>query len=254
MAMNPRLLRPTASGFDPRRIAGLALWLDAADLSTLGPSSAGPGAVSNNGPVKYWGDKSGNGRHATTTGADSSSPTYLEAGANTLPALGFDGSPDILDGSWSLTLTEQTTFVVNMRTSGGTNGGRIFTQSDASADASTTGHYIPLLRDGAGDNPASYASAAFRAPLTVSVNALNVLMSQHTGSQIQNRLNNGAAQTYNHTLNKAFTRYRLGADYAVAGRESGRTAEILVYSRSLSDSERNTIARYLGRKYGITVS
>jgi hypothetical protein len=31
MPMNPRLLRPRASGFDPRSISGLALWLDAAD-------------------------------------------------------------------------------------------------------------------------------------------------------------------------------------------------------------------------------
>lgn len=255
MPMSPRLLRPRAAGgFNPRAISGLALWLDAADSATLGPTSSGAGAVSNNGPVKYWGDKSGNGRHATTTNADSNSPTYLATGANGFPALGFDGSPDTLDGSWPVTLTSQTTFAVNMRLSGSFSGGRIFAQSDAGSDASTSGHYIPLLRDVAGENAASYASTGFRANLTVGISTLALLTSRHTGSEIQNSVNNGAQQTFSHTLNKTFTRYRLGADFAGSGRESGRTAEILVYSRSLSDSERNAIARYLGNKWGITVS
>jgi hypothetical protein len=80
------------------------------------------------------------------------------------------------------------------------------------------------------------------------------LLSRHTGSQIQNSINNGTAATYSHTLNKAFTRYILGVDTIGSGRYDGNMAEILVYSRSVSDSERDALARYLGRKWGITVS
>jgi hypothetical protein len=254
MGMNPRLLRPTASGFDPRRIAGLALWLDAADASTIGNTSGGPGGISNNSPVRYWGDKSGGGRHATSSGADAAVPTYVSAGINGIPALSFDGSPDTLDGAWSLTLTGQTVVMVGTIRSGGTNGGRLWTQSDASGDASTSGHYIPLLRDGTNNAFSSYASTGFRAVVSVSLSTPLLMISRHTGSEIQNSLNNGASQTYGHTLNKTFTRYRMGADFASSGRHDGNIAEVLVYSRSVSDTERNALARYLGRKWGITVS
>jgi hypothetical protein len=35
MPMNPRLLRPTPTGFDLRRLSGLVQWYDAADQSTM---------------------------------------------------------------------------------------------------------------------------------------------------------------------------------------------------------------------------
>ena len=41
MPMNPRTLRP-GSTFTPRSISGLALWLDAADTSSLYTTDAGP--------------------------------------------------------------------------------------------------------------------------------------------------------------------------------------------------------------------
>jgi hypothetical protein len=55
----------TASAFDPLDIPGLALWLDANDASTLFQASNGTTpATADADPVGYWGDKSGNGRHA----------------------------------------------------------------------------------------------------------------------------------------------------------------------------------------------
>jgi len=54
MPMNPRLLRPLDTGFNPRKIAGLQLWLDGSDSSTF---------TLNGSNVSEWRDKSGNGRH-----------------------------------------------------------------------------------------------------------------------------------------------------------------------------------------------
>lgn len=63
MGMNPRILRP-GSTFTPRSISGLALWLDAADTSSLFQNSDGTVPATTAGdPVGYWRDKSGNGRH-----------------------------------------------------------------------------------------------------------------------------------------------------------------------------------------------
>jgi len=66
----------------PSAYTGLALWFDAADLTTLFQNTAGTTAVTANGQfVQFWKDKSGNSRHATlytgTTG-----PTYSSNGFN----------------------------------------------------------------------------------------------------------------------------------------------------------------------------
>ena len=61
-----------------------ALWLDAADPSTITTVS---------GAVSQWNDKSGNGRHATQTTAGSR-PAYSSTGFNSLPGVTFDGSND----------------------------------------------------------------------------------------------------------------------------------------------------------------
>lgn len=64
MGLSPRTLRP-ANNFTPRSITGLALWLDASDASTLFQNSDGTvPATATSDPVGYWGDKSGNARHA----------------------------------------------------------------------------------------------------------------------------------------------------------------------------------------------
>jgi hypothetical protein len=51
--------------FDPTSIAGLELWLDAADSTTLFDATSGGSLPGDAGNVKRWEDKSGNARHAT---------------------------------------------------------------------------------------------------------------------------------------------------------------------------------------------
>lgn len=57
MAMNSRLLRPTASGFNPRRISGLNLWIDFADTATV--------TLDGSNKIQDVLDKSGLGQHGT---------------------------------------------------------------------------------------------------------------------------------------------------------------------------------------------
>lgn len=74
MPMSPRLLRPVAAGgFNPRTIAGLEGWWDAADSGSVTLDS---------GRVAEWRDKSGNARHAANAASGSTQPDYITAGHN----------------------------------------------------------------------------------------------------------------------------------------------------------------------------
>ena len=63
-----------------------ALWLDAADASTI---------TLNGSTVSQWSDKSGNGRHVSQATA-SQQPNWNATGLNNKPILTFDGSNDVL--------------------------------------------------------------------------------------------------------------------------------------------------------------
>ena len=88
--MSPRLLRSRASGFNPKSIAGLALWLDASDASTI---------TLNGATVSQWRDKSGNARHLSEATANNQ-PTMSTL--NGRGALSFDGVNDRLITSSTL--------------------------------------------------------------------------------------------------------------------------------------------------------
>jgi hypothetical protein len=60
MPMNPRLLRPLATGFNPKSIANLYTWWDFSDTSTLAQNSDGTTAATTHGdPVGYVKNKAG---------------------------------------------------------------------------------------------------------------------------------------------------------------------------------------------------
>ena len=63
-----------------------ALWLDAADASTITESG---------GAVSQWDDKSGNGRNISQSNA-SQRPALVSSGLNSKPTVDFDGSNDVM--------------------------------------------------------------------------------------------------------------------------------------------------------------
>lgn len=254
MPMSPRLLRPR-NAFSPRSISGLQLWLDASDAASV---------TLNGSTVSEWRDKSGGNRHATQ-GTANNQPPYAASSLNSRATLTLDGTSDDMSGSLSYTLTAQTVIVVARLTAASGAGfsfARLYTQGltsfspAGSQDYDLSGHYIPLLRNVNQAGIGSYADGGIRGAVAVTQNQWFVVCSRHTGSQIQNSVNNGTAQTYTHTLNRAYERYRIGNDLAQfqTGWWAGGVAEVVVYNRSITDSERTTILRALGTKWGITVA
>jgi hypothetical protein len=261
MPMNPRLLRPLATGFNPRSIANCVLWLDASTTGTLGNTNTGTGGVTDNGPVKFWRDQAGSA-NATNSGADSVVPTFKAASLNNRGSLDFDGG-DSLIGDLSQTYTGQTVFAVariTVAAAAGNNAARLYTQAASNftvdADFGAVGKYMPLLRNGTSSAIASWADNGARASININQNVWFIVCSRHTGSQIQNSLNNGTPETYNHSLNYTVGKYRICSDLSSFGTAiwQGGVAEVITYARSISDAERTSVFRALGRKWGITVS
>jgi hypothetical protein len=85
-----------AAAFSPADIAGLALWLDASDASTLFQASDGTTpAVADGDVVGYWGDKSSAG-NVVTQPTTANKPLLKLAVQNGRAVIRFDGADDVL--------------------------------------------------------------------------------------------------------------------------------------------------------------
>jgi hypothetical protein len=94
MAMSPRLLRPLATGFNPKSLGTLALWLDGADRSRMFSDDAATTLSADDGQVAVYKEKA-NGYNLTQTTANNR-PLVRSNIKNGRSVLEFDGSNDSL--------------------------------------------------------------------------------------------------------------------------------------------------------------
>jgi len=88
----------------PTDIAGLTLWLDASDSTTLFQNSDGTTpAIADSDPIGYWGDKSRNGSHAIQT-VSGNRPLLRTAVKNGKNVLRFTGVSDYLASALSINM------------------------------------------------------------------------------------------------------------------------------------------------------
>jgi hypothetical protein len=104
MPMNPRLLRPIASGFNPKSLSGLFGWWDFSDAATLTLNGAAPTQT-----ISEVRDKSGNNRHFLHTTA-LNQPAYTPNAQNGRAAATFNGANTFLDIA-SVTLNQPFTAI-----------------------------------------------------------------------------------------------------------------------------------------------
>jgi hypothetical protein len=244
MAMNPRLLRPTTSGrFDPRKIAGLGLWLDAADTTTV--------SLDGSDNVEEWRDKSGFDRHATqTTGANR--PDYAST-LNGRKVVTFAGSPEGMTGENPTPGgTLRTVFVVFSAEQGGSNS----TETPlALGDILGIGRGFAVTKEigvrvGSGSrlfgDPVSATSIVTISATTGNVSGLTAR---------KNGQNLTPTATVEQTLDSG-AGYSVGQGLA-AGAASflfGSVAEAVVYTRILAASEVAKVESYLSSKWGIALA
>jgi len=261
MAMSPRLLRPRATGFSPKTISGLGLWLDAADTSSL---------TFNGNTVSEWRDLSGNARNFTQ-GTAANQPSGAVTTQNGRRVLSFEhvlGTASRLNGnSASLSIAR--------------NVGGLTVFGVAKSDLNDTLRPIIAASVGTGTGARASIGTAFTAPnnFTVGNRRLDADSSQAAtaGSNNTNanvfggvldyanaaaylHLNgatvatNTSFQTAGNTSDTNSQAVKIGSDAGDVFNWRGWIGEIIIYQRALTAAERQRVERHLGRKWGITVA
>jgi len=252
MPMSPRLLRPRASGaFDPRTIANIANWYDADDASTM---------TLNGSTVSEWRSKVSGGV-ALAQATANAQPTLSQSSINGKPSLLFDGG-DFLSGAQSIPLRDNVVFAVIRQNASSDNFERSWALYPSSgndfnnAQAALLEFRGPTILSNhrlrvASNNLNSAFIATGLQPLSVATAILSA-------SKIQLRISGTEYTAAAGTASQTASGIVVGAGYesgAVGSRRAQMNmCEFIRYSRELTATEIAAVERYLGAKWGITVT
>lgn len=244
----------------PSQIPSLNLWYDAAESNSAYIQDSGGAAPTNGEGVEKWIDKQGAGRDANQT-TGTRQPTWQASQQNGLGTILFDGVNDVMTlnpiGSWALSLTGQTTYIVvkanaltgtprvTQTNTGGyqffwdtywgieTAGGRA---KSANAGNTTNYIYMGMILDGSQTDPDTTIQNNLRLKFRINGTQQTLTFSTNVGTATS-----GSA-----------TGLFVGADsQPVSNPFSGYIGELLIWTRTLNTSEILAIETYLSDKWGI---
>jgi hypothetical protein len=234
--MSPRLLRPKASsGFDPRTIAGLAVWFDASKSSSI---------TLNAGNVSQWDDLSGNGRNATQATAGNQ-PSYSTAALNGKNVVVAQDSSRVLKTAAFAAALPQTVFVVGSSTGnqqgffqrGGVNGVHSLLRDSGSFRA----------RRGSGNEATISASDGYKVFTCVYTKFLaRIFVGNTQGTDNTTNVTGTGADT---TDTRTLALFNLDSIYGLVG----GIAEFLYYNAELSASDQDKVRSYLSKKWNVAL-
>lgn len=225
--------------------SGLQLWLKA----DFGVTKTGTN-------VEAWRDVSGTIGNATQSNS-TKQPTFVASATNSLPAISFDGSSDYLElpttnPNWN---SGASIFVVTKPISV-TAGARFIEFGNGSPD---NNFYL--------SQPSSTALSMYVYNMTTPSNvtsstgmatgAYQLAEAIHSGSATGELLINGTTSAVNPVANiniVSRTGNFIGSDYAHAALLNGEIAEIIIYNRPVTKTERRGLEAYLLGRYGILVT
>jgi hypothetical protein len=259
--MNPRLLRPTGQ-FDPRRIAGLELWLDTSDESRLTLSGSAISQVR---------DKSGKGWVAEqSTGANQ--PTFTPNAINGRSAAVFNGSSTRMTIPSFASIEQFTAFAVCYRpwptnafkgigstgNYGATAGIGFFVQAQSASNGALAGD-LQIFGDGftTGRAPRSIGPLSSASLSSNQPAILSSILSPNASGLWVNGFNVGTRVNSTGTPSAPIGTLFFGAGFIspnVVDFWDGGIAEFLIYKAALSSAEIKRVERFLGAKYAITVT
>jgi hypothetical protein len=240
MAMSPRLLRPKASGFNPKAIPGLEIWFDASVASSV---------TLNGGDVSQIDDLSGNNRHLEQPTA-ANQPAYLANGKNGKNVLDFGA----VNGKFmrqtlasAMTKAQPLTFfwALKIPASGA------YTASDVS-DAAFSGTGRVVLYGNVATEIRFEAGVANSTPTTA--DTWRVITCVYDGTSSSRRISTSTATTFSAGTNSYSNRLIIGANHGTGGGFRSLIGELGFFSGALTDSQHTAILTYLANKWAVTLS
>ena len=217
-----------------------ALWLDAADASTV---------ITESGAVSQWNDKSGNNRNATQS-APASRPLVVSSGQNSRDIFRFDGSDDWLNAAYAMPIHGTGVFVA-WKLIGGTNANNKTVMAMRPSEA---GRFYII------------ASEHWKGAASISVtDNTNWRISYLSGSatQVFASINGGTVQSVSDTNTATTANVIIGAAGFTIGTDtpSGVSpyancdlGEIVMVTGTPTDNTRQRIEGYLAHKWGLTAN
>lgn len=236
MGMSPRLLRPRASGsFKPTQLAGLEMWFDAADSTSI---------TLNGGNVSQWQDKSGNGRHATQATA-ANQPSYSSTQQNGKGGIYFELSKWLTTSGNAFTIAQPVTFFVVFNTP--ETSGFSWSVFDG------TSQRIVLYGD---NNYSAYMFAGQGLYMDVSPNAPNVAVLTYSGASSKYAINSKTQTAGGSSAgtNSLSNQLKIGANIGNGAQLQSYIFELGLYSQALSAADASTVAQYLSKKWAVAIS
>jgi hypothetical protein len=235
MPMSPRLLRPRATGFNPKSISGLDLWFDANDASTITVSTG----------VATWANKSGLTGRNMTQATGNNQPAYTSGYLNGKPSVVFDGNNDSLSCT-SATLTHPYHLFLVMRHTGS------YVSTVRFSGSPSDGNVISALRQSASDisllNGSPFGNTTGNP--SVPPQTFSVLEFDINGASSVARCNGTAYSTINGTMGTSNP-----GGFVIGGSLntfSGiAVSEIIIYARTLLPAERSKVTNAMRSKWGV---
>ena len=248
-AMNPRLLRPKASGFNPASISGIANWWDANDAATV---------TLNAGAVETWTSKAGLKSAASQSTANNRPVTTTVNGKT---ALSFDGSNDGLNFTGT-SRTDETWIIAAAQTADQSGQRQMLSDGSAGTGMSATKGAVKFFEVAFGGF--TEGTNRLRPQYSATASALmgpgvfTCVRSAAAGGFvfIDGTQRIGAVSPFasSFSTSNADTMSKIGYYSSSLFQFQGWIGEILCYSRALTSAERNAVELYLGRKWGIAVT
>lgn len=232
----------TTATFSPTSITGCQLWYDGADSTSMSFSSG-----SN---VSQWNDKSGNGYHLLQ-------PTVANQPTRSAIGLNFTTSQTMTKGSaFSLPLGSITIFIVNQFSSSSIDNSVLFELYAANGGTDYLNQdYIFISYQRVPQTEIYYCGAGYSYntvnPTSQTLNTISAasgsVTTYRTGTSYASTSATAGTAT-GITLNQRYVG-SLGGYSAV-----GSISEILIYSRTLTQTQQQNVEGYLAQKWGLTAS
>ena len=218
------------TNFIPTSIAGCALWLDAADATTITGTS----------PISAWTDKSGLGRSVTIV----SGPTYGTTTRNGLNTLSFSNNSITTSIASAVGTGDFALIAVWYQSSAGTN--TVLSLGTSASSSQSLGFsadkYNFYQFGSAYESNYSYATPAWVIQVGTRISSVKkVYINGNVGTT-------GTFDSFNQTVTTVTIGN--GDSFPI----SGQVAEVLIYTGTLSSTGQQQVESYLAQKWGLTTS